>query len=188
MSALGGFVSTELDVFAQKSVQEAVVETLETDYKPIASVDMSDLEFVIHGDNDTYLDLDIKIYVRGKFIKRDGTDLDETDFTAGTNNFLHSLFSQCSISLNGVSVTPASELYNYRSHIETLLTYGNDAAQTHLTNVYWYMDDGDLAPCDDTTVTNKGFVTRWNRQKQSKEIQTHCFCGYERSGIRDTWG
>jgi hypothetical protein len=33
------------------------------------------------------------------------------------------------------------------------------------------MDEGDLTPCDDKTVTNKGFLARWNRQKQSKEIQ-----------------
>jgi hypothetical protein len=33
------------------------------------------------------------------------------------------------------------------------------------------MDDVDLAPCDDKTVTNKGFITRWKRQKQSKELQ-----------------
>jgi hypothetical protein len=102
MSVVGGFVSTEFDVFAQKPVQEAVLDKTETSYKPIASVDMSDLEFVIPGDNDTYLDPDIKIFIRGKLTKGDGTDLDATDFTAGTNNFLHSLFSQCNISLNGV--------------------------------------------------------------------------------------
>jgi hypothetical protein len=71
-------------------------------------------------------------------------------------------------------VTPASELYNYRSYIETLLTYGTDAALTHLTNAYWYKDDGDLAPSDGTTTTaenNKGFSLRWKRMKQSKEIQ-----------------
>jgi hypothetical protein len=117
------------------------------------------------------LDFDIKLFVRGKLTKGHGTDLDAIDFTAGTNNFLHSLFSQSNITLNGVSVTPAIELHNYRSYIETLLTYGSDAAQTHLTNAYWYMDDGDLAPCDDNTIKNKGFITRWNRQKQSKEIQ-----------------
>jgi hypothetical protein len=102
-------------------------------------------------------------------IKGDGTDLDATDYTAGTNNFLHSLFSQCNITLNGISVTPASELYNYRSYIEALLNCGSDAA--HFTNANWYMDDGDLAPCDGTSIKNKGFITRWNRMKQSKEIQ-----------------
>jgi hypothetical protein len=171
MAAAGGFVSTGFDVFAQKPVQEAVLETTEAEYKPIASVDMSDLEFLIPADNDTYLDLDIKLFVRGKLIKGDGTDLDATDYTAGTNNFLHSLFSQCNITLNGISVTPASELYNYRSYIETLLTYGSDAAQTHLTMAYWYKDDGDVLPCDDTTNVNKGFIARWNRQKKSQEIQ-----------------
>jgi hypothetical protein len=94
MAAVGGFVSTE---FAQKPVQEAVLETTETEYKPIASVYMSDLEFLIPADNDTYLDLDIKLFVRGRLTKGDGTDLDATDYTAGTNNFLHSLFSQCKI-------------------------------------------------------------------------------------------
>jgi hypothetical protein len=132
---------------------------------------MSDLEFLIPADNDTYFDLDIKLNVCGKLTKGDGTVLDATDFTAGTNNFLHSPFSQCNITLNGVLVTPASELYNYRHYIENLLTYGSEAAQTHLTNAYWYMDDGDVAPCDDKTVKNKRFITRWNREKQSKEIQ-----------------
>jgi hypothetical protein len=49
MSVVGGFVSTEFDVFTQKPVQEAVLETTEISYKPIVSVDMSDLEFVIRG-------------------------------------------------------------------------------------------------------------------------------------------
>jgi hypothetical protein len=71
---------------------------------------MSDFEFVIPGDIDTYLDLDIKLFVRGKLTKGDGTDLAATDVTAGRNNFLHFLFCQCNISLNGASVTPASEL------------------------------------------------------------------------------
>ena len=80
-------------------------------YKPIVTVDQNDLEFLIPGDTETYIDLDIKLFVRGKIIGSDGKDLDASNFTAGTNSFLHSLFSQCSISLNGVNITPASELY-----------------------------------------------------------------------------
>ena len=90
-------------------------------YKPIATVDQNDLEFFISGDSESYIDLD-KLYVKGRLLGADGKDLDASDFTAGTNNFLHSLFSQCSISLNGVNITPASELYPYRSYMETLLT------------------------------------------------------------------
>jgi hypothetical protein len=67
-----------------------------------------------------------------------------------------------------VNITPAADLYHYRAYLETLLTYGTDAANTHLTNAYWYIDDGDLEPNDPTAADakNKGFVKRWDRQKQ----------------------
>jgi len=135
-------------------------------------VEQSDIEFLIPADNDTYVDLNIKLYIRGKLTKADGTNLDNTVFTAVTNNFLHSLFSQCSIALNGVTITEATELYNYRLYFETLLTYGSDAAATHLTNAFWYLDHGDLLPCENTATDakNKIFITRWNKIKQSKEV------------------
>jgi len=40
-------------------------------YKPIASVDPSDLDFLIPTDCDTYIDTDIKHYVRGKLSVRE---------------------------------------------------------------------------------------------------------------------
>jgi hypothetical protein len=110
--------------------------------------------------------LDIKLYVKGKLTSVDGKDLDPTDFTAVTNNFLHSLFSQCSIALNGVNITPAADLYYYRVYLETLLTYGTDAANTHLTNAYWYIDDGDLGltilqlPMPKTKASSRGGTDR----------------------------
>jgi len=103
-------------------------------YKLIAPEEQSDLEFLIPADKDTYVDLNIKLYIRGKLTKADGTNLDNTAFTAVEKIFLHSLISQCSIALNGVNITQATELYNYRSYFETLLTYGGDAAATHVTN------------------------------------------------------
>jgi hypothetical protein len=136
MSANVLSVSSELDVFAPKTEQNSILESTEVEYKPIAPMDQTVLEFNIPSDHDTYIDLDTKLYVRGKLTASDGKDLDEKDFTAVTNNFLHSLFGQCSISLNNVCVTQSTEFYNYRSYLETLLTYGNDAAQTHLTNAF----------------------------------------------------
>jgi len=165
------FLTTEFDIFAHKPVQTAILETNAVHYKPIATVDQNDLEFLIPADNETYIDLDMKLCFKGKLFGTDRKDLDETNFTAGTNNFLHSLFSQFNVSLNGVNNTPASELYPYRSYLETLLSYGSDAAYSHLTNAHWYLDEGGDVLAGDptsTSIKNKGFVMRWERQKQSK--------------------
>ena len=171
------FVSSEFDIFAHKPIQTSVLETIHTVCKPIAPVEQSDLQFLITAYNDSYIDTDFKLYIRGKLVSGDGKDLDNKYFTAVTNNFLHSLFSQCIIALNGASITQASELYRYHSYLETLLTYGSDAAASNLTNAFWYLDNGDMLPCDPTAAqtgtTNKGFIARWNRIKQSKEIQLY---------------
>ena len=127
------FVSSEFGIFACKPVQHAIQERNLVVHKPIASIDQSDLEFLIPADYDTYVDHDIKIYIRGKFTKADGTALDATDHTAGTNNFLHSMISQCIIALNGVNITQSADHYNYRAILETLLSYGVDASISHLT-------------------------------------------------------
>ena len=92
------FDSSEFDIFARKPVQESTLETLDVIYKPIESVDQRDLEFLIPADSETYMNPDIKVYVRGNLTKIDGTALDEKDFTTVTNNILNSLFSQRSVS------------------------------------------------------------------------------------------
>jgi hypothetical protein len=63
-----------------------------------------------------------------------------------------------------------------RAYLETLLTYGSDAAVSHLSNAYLYLGTGDMKPCDLsaetlTTTRNRGFITRWNKLSASKEIQ-----------------
>jgi len=70
-------VSSEFDIFAHKPIQTSVLETIETVYKRIAPVEQSDLEFLIPADTDTYIDLDIKLYVRSKLVSGEGKDLDE---------------------------------------------------------------------------------------------------------------
>jgi hypothetical protein len=137
-----------------------VQETIETIFSPISAVGQSDLDFLIPGENDMYIDLNIRLYVRGKLTTSDGNDLDTTDFTATAKNLLHSLFTQCSITLNGTTITPTSDLYQYRSYLKTLLTYGRDVATSHLTNSFWYLDSGDLQACDPTVAdpTNMGVV------------------------------
>jgi len=128
MAEVLSYMGTDFDIFAPKPRQVAVEGTTETIYKPIASIDQTDIEFLIPRDSETYIDLDLKLYTQGKLLKDDYTQLWDTDYTAGINNLLHCFFSQCSISLNGTQITQATELYNYRAYLETLLTFGSDAA------------------------------------------------------------
>ena len=99
MAKVPTYMGTEFDIFAPKR-QVAVEGTVGTIYKPIASIDQTGIEFLIPGDIETYIDLDLKLYIKGKLMTEDNTVLGDTDYTAGINNLLHSLFSQCSISLN----------------------------------------------------------------------------------------
>jgi len=62
-------------------------------YKSIATVDQNDLEFLVPGDNETYIDLNFKLFVKGMLLGVDGKTLDASDHTAGTNKLFHSLFS-----------------------------------------------------------------------------------------------
>ena len=59
------------------------------------------------------------------------------------------------------------------------MTYGNDAATSHLTNTFWYLDSGDMLPCNPSTsdktapAKNVGFITRWNKIKKYTDIQLY---------------
>lgn len=48
-----------------------------------------------------------------------------------------SLFRQVNISLNGKSVNSSDGNYSYRAYLETLLSYGVDAKNTHLELIGW---------------------------------------------------
>jgi hypothetical protein len=144
-------------------------------------VDQSDIEFLIPAESDTYIHLNIILNVSGKLSPTDVTDLEETDYTGVTNNFLHSLFSKSSLTLNDSTIKQTIDLYQYRTYLETLLTYGSDGATSQLTNEFWYLDNGDLLPCEHTEAESRNtvFIARWTLVKKSKELllldRLHCF-------------
>ena len=155
-------VSSEFDIFKHRLINTSALGTVETMYKSIASVDQNNLEFIIHYESDTYIDVDSKFIDRGKLASGAWKDVDLTDTTAGT------IISptQCTANvtpLNGVAVRLSIEHYNYCSNLET--PYGTDAAASHLTSTYWYLDSGDMQLCEPlmenhTATKNKIFLPR----------------------------
>ena len=88
-----------------------MLETIETANKPITPLEQNDLEFLIPGNKDSYIRLDIQLYVRGKLVSSSENNVDFSDHTGVTNNLLHSLFSHCNVVLNGTAITQSSEYY-----------------------------------------------------------------------------
>jgi len=100
-------VSSEFDIFAHGPIQTSILGTTEVAYKPIAPVEKKLSGILIPADTDKYMDLDIKLYIRGKLISASGKDVDLSDHTGVKNIYLHSLFNQCNFILNGVNITKA---------------------------------------------------------------------------------
>jgi hypothetical protein len=150
-------LNAKFDIFAPKFVQAGVQEIVEVTHIPIATMDQSDLEFTVPADSEFCIDSDIYIFVSGQVVSTDGKALDSTDHTSVTNNFLHSLFSQCSVTLNGTPITQSTQNYGYHSMLETLLSYGLDASSTHFTNLFGYTNNGNFLPAE-PLATNPAYV------------------------------
>jgi hypothetical protein len=104
-----------------------------------------------------YLDLSqTYLYVQCTIRGADGTD----SVCAPSNLFFHSLFNIVDVSLNGKQITAAVTAYPYRAIIETLMNYGSDAKQSHLTAALFYKDDAGKMDSVDTigTNVNSGFM------------------------------
>jgi hypothetical protein len=99
-----------LDIFLKCSVQISVINSHTVTYKPIAPEDNpAQIEFNCSGHSDYYIDC--------------------------ANNFLHSMLSSLSVSLNGKPVTLHETNYHYKAKIQTLLNYGSDAFLIRLGNL-----------------------------------------------------
>jgi hypothetical protein len=80
------------------------------------------------------------------------------------NNFLHSLFQQCTIHLNETQITPSTSLYAYRAYIETVLGYGGDYKDSQARSALYIRDD------NVTVVEDPGFIARANVVSGGKEF------------------
>ena len=135
---------SEIDLFSVPPTQQSLERGRWIDYAPLSSVENPDsaITYLIAG-TDEYIDLSKTILtVTGKIIMSDGTTLTGGNQTsvAPVNNFLHSLFKQVDVYLNGKQVTPAMSTYAYRAYIETLLNYDVSAKKSQFTSALYYKD------------------------------------------------
>jgi hypothetical protein len=168
---------SELDLFSIPATQTSVESGMYVDYHPVSSITGgAPIEFDVNATGEEYLDLaNSLLHVRAKIIKANGEDLEAVSTVGPVNNFLHSLFSQVDVSLNGTLVTSSTNTYAYRAYIETLLSYGSDAKSSQLTSALFYkdeagkMDKPNPLAADDAD-KNSGLVKRQTFAATSSEI------------------
>jgi hypothetical protein len=107
--------------------------------------------------------------VEAQIMDDDDTALDGGADVGSVNLWMHSLFSDVSVSLNENLVSPPTSLYPYIAYIEILLSYGPAAKESQLTGVMWYKDTPGHQ--DKRTTDNKGFTSRKALTAQSKSVQ-----------------
>jgi hypothetical protein len=114
------------------------------EFNPVSAItDTMPIEFDISGAGTSYIDLaQTQLLIRVQLLKGDGTAIDNTSHVAPCNLFLHSLFSEVDVKLNGTLISSSNNTYPYRAYIETLLSYGYDAKRSQLTSALYYKDQG----------------------------------------------
>jgi len=155
---------SELDLFSVPPTQISMEQGKWIEYHPLTTVaDGWPIEFDVGASGEDYIDFaNTMLYVKAKITWAEGTNLAVDSPIGPSNLFLHSLFSQVDVSLNGTFITAPTNTYPYRAMMETLLSYGEDAKRTQLTSGLFNkagagrMDSVDLAD----NATNDNLVKR----------------------------
>jgi hypothetical protein len=167
---------SELDLFSVPPTQTSVESGSFVEYHPISSLtDGGPIEFEVSSTGTDYIDYaNSYLYVRAKITKSNGTNLADTDKVGPVNNFLHSLFSQVDVTLNGTMITNSTNTYPYRAYIETLLSYGPPAKKSHLTASLFFKDEAGKMDVSDPKAAvadgNKGLAKRASFTSESAEV------------------
>jgi len=165
---------SELDLFSVPPTQTSMEQGSWIEYHPLTTVtDGSPIEFDIGASGEDYVDFaNTMLYVRAKVVAPDGTDLAADAEVNPVNLFLHSLFSQVDISLNGTLITASTNTYPYRAMLETLLSYGADAKTSQLTSALYYKDQANRMDVVDiaAAAANSGLLARRVHTSESREF------------------
>jgi len=121
-------------------------------------------QFAVSGAGDDYIYLaNTYLFVEAQIVNTDGSDLDPDTNVGPVNLWMHSLFSDVSVSLSEKFVSPPTSIYPYRAYIETFLGFGSAAKESQLTGVMWQQDK--------RTTDNKRFTSRKQLTALSKSVQ-----------------
>lgn len=170
------FLTTPYDLFSTRELETVVRGCRSMSYYPINGLD-SDLEFMIDDMFPYYMQMkSAKLYLLCRVVApgRDTWDSTvETGVVAPVNLIGPSLIQAVEIEINHKPAPQlGNNLFHYKNFFETMLTFGSDAARTHLDAIGYYADDGVRA--GDAVNANKGFTARRTLVKKGRQFPL-CF-------------
>ncbi len=163
----------QCDLFSVAPTQTSIESSSNVEYHPISSLnDGPSIEFEINGSGGEYLDLSRSyLHVKVQVVQTNGNNLPDIDDVSPVNNFLHSMFSQVDITLNGTQISTSTNTYAYRSIIETLLSFSSDAKNSQLGAGLYYKDQaGRMNAITVDNTANSGFMSRRAKAAGSRII------------------
>jgi hypothetical protein len=108
---------SELDLFSVPATQTSIESGTYVEHHPVASITGgAPIEFDVTASGDDYLDFaNSFLCVQAKITRANNDDLDAADTVGPVNIYLHSLFSQVDVLLNGTLITSSTNTYAYRA-------------------------------------------------------------------------
>jgi hypothetical protein len=122
-----------VDLFSLPPTDTTIESSFYAEYKPIVNIQGSNskIDFRIVGNSNQYIDLnDNFLSVKIKVVDATGSDLPSGADVGCTNLLLHSMFSQCDVSLNDALISTSNNCYMYKAYLETILSYGSEYLKT----------------------------------------------------------
>ena len=135
------YLSHSVDLFSKPMKEVGFVKGFDHIIRPQTLLNDS-VEFKLDPDDVNYLKTDQTfIYCKFKIVDNEGKDLENTVKVAPINYFPAALFESCEIFCNDIRISGASHnSLPYKRYIETLLSYGLDARNSHLKLAMFEMD------------------------------------------------
>ena len=165
---------SKLDLFSVSLTQTIIKRGNWVKYHLTTVTDGSPIEVDVSGLGDDYVDFaNTMLHVKVKVTYGNDTDFAIDSVLGPVNLFMHSLFSQVDISLNGTLITASANTYPYRAMLETLLSYGQDAKTSQLTSALYYKDTaGHIDSVTFDANVNEGLAARRRLAARSAVMDT----------------
>ena len=140
---------SSLDLFEKPPLLVTFENAFTQKTGPSYSPDGPMLEFEVLGDRNNFIDLQRTrlekvlrvVQNNGNVLRTHATDAGLRDTPNLVNNPLSSLFSECTLSLNGEKISTTNANFAHKSFIETEFSHGIDSKKTWLAYQGYYYED-----------------------------------------------